>query len=596
MSLEVAADKREPDNAPRATLRELLAFTKPQRVALGVALALSILATLAALAQPLVTGYVIDSVTNGRPIWGLAALLVSLFVVGAGLSGIQGYVLGKSGEEIVFGLRRSLVGHLLRLPVSAHDRLRIGDLLSRVGNDTTLLRTALTESITSLLGGILTFVGAVALMAYIAPLLFVVALACVLVAAVAVLSISSRIRAASEEAQRNVGRLSAALERALRAIRTVKVSGAEETEEESISSEARAAYKAGVRIAWLEAIAYPSSIVALQASLVLVLGLGTARLASGSLSLGDLATFLLLLFYLIGPLLTVVSSYTDLQEGLAAITRIKEILDSPTEPSRTSVPQESNLQSSRTEKEPIVRFENVAFGYVAGSPVLRGVSFEVQSFTRTALVGPSGAGKSTVFSLLERFYAVDSGSVVFDGANVNGLPLAGLRGSIGYVEQDAPVMAGSVRSNLLYARPGATEAELEEVIELTNLKAFLEKLPKGLETEVGDSGVMLSGGERQRIAIARTLLARPRLLLLDEVTSQLDTKNELALRDAVAGISDRCTVMIIAHRLSTVVDADRIIVLNEGRVSNVGNHETLLGSDPLYRELATSQLIGAWVD
>ena len=582
-----------PDNTQRATLKELLAFTKPQRTALGFALVLSILATLAALAQPLVTGYVINAVTNGRPIWGLVAVLVALFVFGAGLSGVQGYVLGKSGEGIVLGLRRRLVGHLLRLPVGAHDRLRVGDLLSRVGNDTTLLRTALTESVTSLLGGILTFVGAVALMAYIAPLLFAVALFCVLVAAVAVLSISSRIRTASEEAQRNVGRLGAALERALGAIRTVKVSGAEEREEENISSEARAAYEAGVRIARLEAIAYPSSIVALQASLVLVLALGTARLASGALSLGDLATFLLLLFYLVGPLLTVVTSYTDLQEGLAAITRIKEVLDSPTEPSQVSPPRTDDSKASRTGTGSIVRFEGVTFGYDPGHPVLQNVSFEVQPLTRTALVGPSGAGKSTVFSLLERFYEVGSGTVVFDGADVNTLPLAGLRGNIGYVEQDAPVMAGTILSNLLYARPGATEREIEEILGLTNLKIFVSRLTKGLDTEVGDSGVRLSGGERQRIAIARTLLTRPRLLLLDEVTSQLDTRNELALREAIDRISTRCTVMVIAHRLSTVVGADRIIVLNEGEVGNVGTHEGLVNSDPLYRELAKSQLIGA---
>ncbi len=592
MVSEELVDEQKPNGVPRATLKELLAFTKPQRAALGVALALSILATLAALAQPLVTGYVIDAVTNGQPIWGLVALLVLLFVVGAGLSGVQGYVLGKSGEGIVFGLRRSLVGHLLRLPVGAHDRLRIGDLLSRVGNDTTLLRTALTESVTSLLGGILTFVGAVAFMFYIATLLFVVALSCVLVAAVAVLSISSRIRTASEEAQRNVGRLGAALERALGAIRTVKVSGAEGREEENISSEARAAYEAGVRIAWLEAIAYPSSIVALQASLVLVLALGTARLASGALSLGDLATFLLLLFYLIGPLLTVVTSYTNLQEGLAAVTRIKEVFDSPTEPSRISTPWEGDSKSLRAGTGSVVRFENVTFGYDPERPILRNVSFEVQPLTRTALVGPSGAGKSTVFSLLERFYGVDSGTVFFDGADVNTLPLAVLRGNIGYVEQDAPVMAGTILSNLLYAQPNATEVELEEILKLTNLKTLVGRLPEGLDTEVGDSGVMLSGGERQRVAIARTLLTRPRLLLLDEVTSQLDTRNELALREAVERISTHCTVMVIAHRLSTVVGADRIIVLNEGKVNNVGTHEELVSSDPLYRELAKNQLIG----
>ena len=569
-----------------------MAFTKPQRAALGVALALSIFATLAALAQPLVTGYVIDAVTNGRPVWGLVAALVALFIVGAVLSGVQGYVLGKSGEAIVLGLRRNLVGHLLRLPVRTHDRHRVGDLLSRVGSDTTLLRTALTESVTSLLGGTLTFIGAVTLMAYIAPLLFAVALFCVLFAAAAVLSISSRVRKASEEAQRNVGRLGAALERALGAIRTVKVSGAEVREEKNISHEARAAYDAGVRVARLKAIVQPASIVALQASFVLVLGLGTARLASGALSLGELATFLLLLFYLIGPLLMVVSSYTDLQEGLAAVTRIKEILDSPAEPSRISKNRDEKPQASRETSEPIVRFEDVFFGYTDERPVLRGVSFEVEPFTRTALVGPSGAGKSTVFSLLERFYEVDSGSVVFDGMDVNDLPLARLRGNIGYVEQDAPVMAGSVRSNLLYARPDATEKELEEVLALTNLEDFVERLPEGLDTEVGDAGVMLSGGERQRIAIARTLLTRPGLILLDEVTSQLDSRNESALREAVARVSGRCTVMVIAHRLSTVVDADRIVVLDDGEVSSTGTHETLFGTNPLYKELAESQLIG----
>jgi ABC-type multidrug transport system fused ATPase/permease subunit len=207
-------------------------------------------------------------------------------------------------------------------------------------------------------------------------------------------------------------------------------------------------------------------------------------------------------------------------------------------------------------------------------------------------VGPSGAGKSTVFALLERFYEADSGAVLLDGVDVRALPLDELRNIVGYVEQDSPVMAGSVRSNLLYANPGASEEELEEVLDLASLRPFVERLPRGLETEVGDGGVMLSGGERQRVAIARVLLLRPRLLLLDEVTSQLDAANELALQETLSRVSEERTVMVIAHRLSTVVDADRIVVLDEGRVKGIGTHEELLASNQLYRKLAASQFAG----
>lgn len=225
--------------------------------------------------------------------------------------------------------------------------------------------------------------------------------------------------------------------------------------------------------------------------------------------------------------------------------------------------------------------------------MLRGVSFEVPALSRTALVGPSGAGKSTIFALLERFYEPVSGEIVLDGEDVGALPLHELRRTVGYVEQDSPVMAGSVRSNLLYTSPDATEEDLERVIDLASLRPFVKQLPRGLETEVGDGGVMLSGGERQRTAIARVLLARPRVLLLDEVTSQLDAANELALRETLMRVSEERTVFVIAHRLSTVVDADRILVLDGGRVRGVGTHGELLASNPLYKKLATGQLLDA---
>ncbi len=555
---------------------------------LSVTLALGIGATVAQLAQPLTVGAVIDAIQDGRSVWRPVLLLVVLFAADAGLSGFQGYLLGRTGEGIVLDLRRTLIGRLIRLPVYVHDRFRTGDLLSRVTADTVLLRTALTSSLTQAVAGLLTFAGAVTLMALLDPVLLTVALVCVLAAAAVVLAVSGRVRAASEEAQESLGRLSSALERALGAIRTVKLSGAEERETGAVSGEARAAYDAGVRAVKLQAVVEPATFVAVQAAFVLVLGVGGARLAAGQLQVSDLVAFLLYLAYLVGPLVMVFMSLTDLQQGLAAVGRIDEVLDSPAEPADEVSPPRTSRDDDAA-----VRLENVAFGYAPERQILSGVSFAAAPFALTALVGPSGAGKSTVFALLARFYDADSGRVELDGTDVRELPLKTLRRELGYVEQDSPVLAGTVRQNLLYAEPDATEEQLDEVLDLTNLRSLVERMPLGLDTEVGDGGVLLSGGERQRIAIARMLLTRPKVLLLDEITSQLDAKNEVALRQTVARLTERCAVMVIAHRLSTVADADRIVVLDDGRVSGTGTHETLVHSNPLYRELATSQLIEA---
>lgn len=572
-----------------ATLRDLLRFARPWRGVLAVSLALGLLATGAQLGQPLAVGAITAALTDGLPVAGPAALLVALFVLDAGLSAAQGYLLGRTGEAVVLDLRGRMISRLLRLPVGTYDRRRVGDLVSRVGADTTLLRGALGSSLTSIVAGALTFFGAVALMVWVDPVLFLVTLLCVAVAVAAVFGVSGRVRRATGEAQESLGRLSASLERALGAIRTVKISRAEDRETGAITSDARAAYDAGVRVARLQAVVEPITSVAVQASFVLVLGVGAARLASGALTLADLVTFLLLLTYLVAPLVTVFFAVTEVQQGLAALTRLQEVLDEPEEPQDSPAPGTPGLRNGG----PVVRFEGVSFGYDPERPVLRDVSFEAPEVGLTALVGPSGAGKSTVFALIERFYEPDSGRILLDGADVRELPLGELRRAVGYVEQDSPVMAGSLRENLFYANPDAGEGELREAMRLANLDDFVARLPRGLDTEVGDDGVLLSGGERQRVAIARMLLLKPRLLLLDEVTSALDARNERALRETILGVSRERAVIAIAHRLSTVVDAARIVVLESGRVRAVGTHRELLEGDELYRELVATQLLDA---
>jgi ABC-type multidrug transport system fused ATPase/permease subunit len=423
--------------------------------------------------------------------------------------------------------------------------------------------------------------------------LLLVALLSVAGAAAVVLAVSGGVRRAGEQAQTSVGSLGAALERTLGAIRTVKLSTAEERETEAISKEAEDAYRAGVRAAKLEALVEPIMWVALQASFVLVLGVGGARLASGAITLEELVAFLLYLFYLAAPLIMVFTSVIDIQRGLAALARIREVLDSPVEPAiPTSGAANRPAQEGPRPDAAAVVFASVTFAYEPGRPVLQGVTFEVPRFSRAALVGPSGAGKSTVFALIARFYEPNSGVVLVDDTDVRELLLDELRRKVGYVEQEAPVMAGSIRQNLLYANPAATEEELDEVLGLASLRGLVAELPRGLETEVGESGVLLSGGERQRVAIARMLLAKPQVLLLDEVTSRLDSRNELALKESIRHASERCTVLMIAHRLSTVVDAHQIVVLDRGAVKGIGTHEELYESNPLYRELAQNQLVG----
>lgn len=570
---------------PRVGLRTLLPYLRDHRRVLVVVALVSLVGAGASLAQPLLVGGLIAAVEAGRPVAVFAATLVAVLLVASLLGAVQQYLLQRTAEGVVLSTRRSLVARVLRLPLAELDQRRTGDLVSRVGSDTTLLRAVVTSGLVEVVSSVVVVVGAVVAMALVDVVLLAVTLTAVAVGMTAAISVARRLRALALASQQRVGEMSSAVERALSAVRTIRASGATDREVDAVGASARAAYDAGVRAARTGAVVSPVVGVAVQGSFIAVLGVGGYRVASGALTVAELVSFILFLFLLVMPLGQLVSAFAELQLGLGALTRIEEVLGLPEED-----PGPATAPPGRP-GAPLLELRGASFAYPGGAPVLQGVDLVVPRGTRTALVGPSGAGKSTLLSLVERFSDVTGGAVLVDGVDVRELPRAALRARLGYVEQEAPVLAGTLRENLLLAAPSASEDELAAVLAAVGLSGVASRDAAGLDAQVGEGGVLLSGGERQRLAICRSLLARPELLLLDEPTSSLDARNERALQDALDAVAERTTLLVVAHRLSTVVGSDQIVVLDGGRVVGAGTHDELLATTPLYRELAATQLL-----
>lgn len=580
--MSIAATEQAPP-----TWRLLLGYVRPHRWALLAGALLSLVTGATGLLLPLVARELIDDLSHDRTITGALLVMSGLVVANAALGALGSYVLRRTAESVVLGARRSLSSYLLRLRIAAVDRSEPGDLMARITSDTTLLREVTTDSLVGLGTGGLTLVATVVMMGLVDPVLLAVTLAVVAGAGTILGVIVPRINKASRQAQDAVGVMGASLERILGALRTVKASGAEHREERTLHAAAEESWRQSVRAAKWAAAAGNTAGLAMQIAFITVLAVGGARVATGSIDVGTLVAFLLYVFYLMSPIQQVVGAITQYQTGAAALARIQEALRLPAEPAGAPVPLPTDGA-----KPAALAFTEVRFRYADDLPyVHHGVTFSVPAQGMTAFVGPSGAGKTTVFSLIERFYDPESGTITLDGRDLADWELPQLRSAIGYVEQDAPVLSGSLRDNLLLGNPEAGEEGLARVLKTTRLDGLVARMPAGLETLVGHRGTKLSGGERQRVAIARALLRRPRLLLLDEATSQLDAVNEAALRDTVADVARTTTVLVVAHRLSTVTMADRIVVMDAGRVRAVGTHRELVAGDPLYAELAATQFL-----
>ncbi|MFD7573415.1 ABC transporter ATP-binding protein [Streptomyces sp. NPDC059810] len=592
--------------APRLSI--LWSFARPHRRTLAKGLALALVASALGLATPMVTKHVLDALGSASSLTRPVATLVVLLFVGAAVSYWQWILLGALGERVVLDARESVVRRFLRATVPAITRSPTGELVTRVTSDTVLLRQAAASSFVGLINGAVMLVGSLVLMGFLDLVLLATTVAAVALVGLAFAFLMPGIAKSQQQAQEHVGRLGGVLEGTLRAIRTVKVNRAEERMTERILADARASAAFGVGAVRRESLAWTIAWSGVNLAIIAILAVGAWRVGEGRLEVSGLIAFLLYTFALMDPINELSQNVTALQSGIAAAERIRQADALPSEEAAPSAgrPELPELHEPKELKElkelekleelrddvPVLELRNVTAAYGPDvEPAVRGVDLVIPRRGHTAVVGPSGAGKTTLFSLVLRFLEPTGGELLLDGRPYRDHTHADLRARLAYVEQDTPVVPGTLRDNLLLARPEATTEELLRVLDDVRLTEKVEGMEEGLDTPLATANV--SGGERQRIALARALLATPDVLLLDEATAQLDGLTEAAVQECVRSRADTGAVVTIAHRLSTVVDADTIVVMEAGRVRARGRHEELLVSDTLYRDLVESLRISA---
>lgn len=565
----------------------MLGLLRAHRLSMALSLGLLCIATSLTLLQPLLAGHLVNRAYSGAPTLIPAAVLVSMLVGQLALDAVARFRLDRTGELIVLRLRKAFTDHVVRLPVGVLDQGRTGELLARATSDAGLVQQ-MPRAVADITFGTLALVGASIFMLTIDPVTVGVVVAAMAAGFAAGSPFLARIQRASLNRQAALGDYTAGLDRALGAARTVKLFGAEAREAESINVSAHAAYRSGVRIASFAASNVGLVRFGVFGAFLAIMVIDGRRVAAGDLAVGQFVSLFAFAMYAVFPVVAGITALSVLRTSAGAYQHLATTLrDLPEPPADTAagVPRTAHRAPNAA---PLVEFDGVSFSYGA-NPVLEDVSFTLGHDQVTALIGPSGAGKSTILGLLCRFHEPRAGTLRWEGDDFRSIGLGDLRRRLGLLEQDAPVLHGTIRDNLLIADPDATDDELWVVLEQANIADEIRALPQGLDTPVLERGRSLSGGQRQRLALARAFLSRSQLILMDEPTAHLDRANEYDVMSNLRQARGRRSLLVVAHRLSTVTTADQILVLAHGRIQATGTHTELLHL-PVYRDLIEHEL------
>ena len=574
-----------------AQLRRLMRFLQPYRGRVMIALLALLVASGSVLALGQGLRFVIDSgFGSGNPAMLNAALagVIAIAVVLAVATYARFYLMMSTGERVIADLRRAVFAHVLTLSPAFFDTTRTGDIVSRVTNDSEQLRQVIGFGLSMLLRNGLMMIGALVLLFTTSPRLAFLIVLGVPATLIPILLLGRYVRRLSRSNQDRVAEVSAQVDEAMHEIRTVQAYGHEPRTAATFDTAIAAACASGVERVRVKAWLISSVMLIAFCAVGVILWIGGHDVLEGRLTAGQLSAFVFYAGIVASGAGTVSEVWGEIQRAAGATERLMELLDAQ---SALTVAEPSTALPASPRGE--IRFDDVSFAYPTrpDAPALTGLTFSVQPGERVALVGPSGAGKTTIFALLLRFYDPQGGRVLIDGADLRHCEPLQLRKAVALVSQDPVIFAASVAENVRFGRPEATLEEVQAACAAAHASEFIERLPQGMDTELGERGVRLSGGQRQRLSIARALLADRPILLLDEATSSLDAESERQVAAALERLAHGRTTLVIAHRLATVRTADRILVLERGHLHSTGTHDELLRADGLYAHLARLQFM-----
>lgn len=560
---------------------KLVNVAKPKYILLIIGMLMLIISSSIQLYVPKLAQSLINTFSKHMD-YSLLIKVVIMFIAAALISAIGGAILGVFGENVIQNLRKTLWKKLITLEVKYFDTVKVGETSSRLVNDTSQVKQLLANTFPQTLSSVILLLGSVYMMFRMdwhMTLAMVIVVPVIVLIILPILTVGSKLGHMRQDA---LAEFNGIASETLAEIRLVKTSNAEKQARKRGNFEINKLFKVGRKEAAFDATMMPIMMMFMMIMIFGLLAYGMHRVATGEMQIGTLMSFLMYLFNLMSSVPVIGMLFTEMAKVAGATKRVQELLNEEVE----DLEGGKNVElAGKT-----LAVENIDFAYKADEPILKDVSFAAKPNEIIAFAGPSGSGKSTIFSLLERFYEPTAGAIKFDDINVKDINMTNYRSQIGFVSQDSAIMAGTIRQNLTYGLDGEyTDEQLWHVLELAFAKNFVSEMPGKLDTEVGERGVKISGGQRQRIAIARAFLRNPKVLMLDEATASLDSESEMMVQKALANLMKGRTTLVIAHRLATIVDSDKIYFLEKGKITGSGNHKELVESHETYAKYVSEQ-------